>query len=98
MKTTIPACAASKFSCRLVPDQDPKAVSEPLRRYIEEVAPKTVRVTVTELTGQRDPWITPVDHPLIAAGQRPLRQADGPEPALGPPCGSGPSPTVHCRR
>src|SRR2546430_12543187 len=82
MKTTIPACAASKFSCRLVPDQSPKAVSEALRRYIEEVAPKTVRVTVSELSGQGDPWITPLDHPLIGAGQRALRQVYGTEPAL----------------
>ena len=81
-KTIIPAWVAAKFSCRLVPDQDPKAVSEALRRYIEEVAPKTVQVTVTELSGQGDPWITPVDHPLIGAGQRALRQVYGTEPAL----------------
>ena len=81
-KTIIPAWAAAKFSCRLVPDQDPKAVSEALRRYIEEVAPKIVRVTVTELGGQGDPWITPVDHPLVEAGQRALRQVYGTEPAL----------------
>jgi acetylornithine deacetylase/succinyl-diaminopimelate desuccinylase-like protein len=81
-KTIIPAWAAAKFSCRLVPDQDPKAVAAALHRYIDEVHPKTVRVSLTELGGQGDPWITPVDHPLIGAGQRALRQVYGQEPAL----------------
>ena len=81
-KTIIPAWAAAKFSCRLVPDQDPKAVAEALRRYIEEVRPKTVRTSLTELSGHGDPWITPVDHPLIQAGQRALRRVYGKDPAL----------------
>src|ERR1700681_1679593 len=81
-KTIIPAWAAAKFSCRLVPDQDPKAVAEALRRYIEEVHPKTVRVSLTELSGHGDPWIMPVDHPLVRAGQRALLRVYGKEPAL----------------
>ena len=64
-KTIIPAWAAAKISCRLVPDQDPKAVAQALREYIDDVAPKTVRVSLAELSGHGDPWITPIDHPLI---------------------------------
>jgi acetylornithine deacetylase/succinyl-diaminopimelate desuccinylase-like protein len=81
-KTIIPAWAAAKFSCRLVPDQDPRAVGQALRRYIDEVRPKTVRLSLTELSGHGDPWITSVDHPLIQAGQRALRRAYGKDPAL----------------
>jgi acetylornithine deacetylase/succinyl-diaminopimelate desuccinylase-like protein len=81
-KTIIPAWAAAKLSCRLVPDQDPKAVSQALRAYIDEVRPKTVRMSLTELSGHGDPWITPVDHPLIQAGQRALSQVYGKDPAL----------------
>jgi acetylornithine deacetylase/succinyl-diaminopimelate desuccinylase-like protein len=81
-KTIIPAWAAAKFSCRLVPDQDPKAVAQALRRYIEEVHPKTVRVSLTELSGHGDPWITPVDHPLVQAAQRALRRVYGKDPAM----------------
>ena len=81
-KTIIPAWAAVKFSCRLVPDQDPTAVTEALRGYIGEVHPKTVRVSLTELSGHGDPWITPVDHPLVEAGRKALRQVYGQEPAL----------------
>jgi acetylornithine deacetylase/succinyl-diaminopimelate desuccinylase-like protein len=81
-KTIIPAWAAAKFSCRLVPDQDPNAVAAAVRRYVEEVAPRTVRVSLTELSGHADPWITPFDHPLIKACQRALRQVYGQEPAM----------------
>ncbi|TME54038.1 MAG: dipeptidase [Chloroflexi bacterium] len=81
-KTIIPAWAAAKFSCRLVPDQDPKAVAQALPRYIEEVRPKEVRVSLSKLSGHGDPWITPVDHPLIQAGQRALHRVYGKDPAL----------------
>ena len=81
-KTIIPAWAAAKISCRLVPDQDPKAVAQALNEYIDEVRPKNVRISITELSGHADPWITPVDHPLIKAGQRALRQVYGKDPAL----------------
>lgn len=81
-KTIIPAWAAAKISCRLVPDQDPKAVARALRDYIDELRPKSVRVTLTEMPGQSDPWITPLDHPLIQAGRRALRRVYGKDPAM----------------
>ena len=81
-KTIIPAWAAAKISCRLVPDQDPKAVAQALREYIDDVAPKTVRVSLTELSGHGDPWITPIDHPLIQAAGRALSRVYGKDPAL----------------
>jgi len=81
-KTIIPAWAAAKISCRLVPDQDPKAVALALHDYIDEVRPKSVRVTLTEMPGQADPWITPLDHPLIQAGRRALRRVYGKDPAM----------------
>jgi acetylornithine deacetylase/succinyl-diaminopimelate desuccinylase-like protein len=81
-KTIIPAWAAAKISCRLVPDQDPKAVAAALRDYIDETRPKTVRLTLNEVEGQSDPWIMPVDHPLIHAGRRALRRVYGKDPAL----------------
>ena len=81
-KTIIPAWAAAKISCRLVPDQDPKAVAQALRDYIDELRPTSVRVSLTEMPGQSDPWITPVDHPLIQAGRRALRRVYGKDPAM----------------
>ena len=81
-KTIIPAWAAAKLSCRLVPDQDPKAVAQALRDYIDEIRPKSVRVTVNELTGPSQAWITPIDHPLIQAGRRALERVYAREPAM----------------
>lgn len=81
-KTIIPAWAAAKISCRLVPDQDPKVVAATLRDYVEAVRPRTVRVRLTDLSGHADPWITPIDHPLIRAGRRALERVYGTEPAL----------------
>jgi acetylornithine deacetylase/succinyl-diaminopimelate desuccinylase-like protein len=64
-----------------VPDQEPAEVMRAVSDYINEVRPKTVRVSVTELShGQ--PWITPVDHPLIQAAKRALQPIYGKEPAL----------------
>ena len=81
-KTIIPAWAAAKISCRLVPDQDPKAIAQALHDYIDAVSPKTVRVSLTDLGGHAEPWITPVDHPLIQAARRALTHAYGKDPAL----------------
>ena len=81
-KTIIPAWAAAKISCRLVPDQDPKAVAQAVRDYIDEIRPKSVRVSITTLADGTPPWITPIDHPLIQAGRRALTGVYGKEPAL----------------
>src|SRR5256714_14677996 len=61
-KTIIPAWAAAKISCRLVPAQDPNSVTQALRDYIAEAAPKTVRVSLAELSGHGEPPISPIDH------------------------------------
>ncbi|MEA2634480.1 MAG: hypothetical protein QOH92_1247 [Chloroflexota bacterium] len=81
-KTIIPAWAAAKISCRLVPDQDPKAVAAALRDYINQIRPKTVRLSLTELEGESKPWLTPVDHPLIKAARAALTRVYGKDPAL----------------
>lgn len=81
-KTIIPAWAAAKLSCRLVPDQDPRRVADALRRYIESVRPRYARVTLTEVEGHGGPWITPIDHPLMQAGKRALQRVYGTEPVF----------------
>jgi acetylornithine deacetylase/succinyl-diaminopimelate desuccinylase-like protein len=97
-KTIIPAWAAAKVSCRLVPDQDPAEVMAAVRDYIEAVRPKTVRVSVKEMTGHGQPWITPVDHPLIQAARRALSEVYGKDPALVRSGGSIPAVEVMARR
>src|SRR5437899_10574085 len=55
-KTIIPAWAAAKFSCRLVPDQDPKPVAAALRDYINDIRPNTVRPRPTERERASTAW------------------------------------------
>lgn len=96
-KTIIPAWAAAKISCRLVPDQDPSEIMRAVADYIKSVGAKTVRVTVTELS-HGEPWITPVEHPLIGAARRALDRVYGKEPALIRSGGSIPAVEVMSRR
>ncbi len=44
-KTVLPAHAFAKISCRLVPNQDPKAIMEAVQNYIQKIAPDTVTVS-----------------------------------------------------
>jgi acetylornithine deacetylase/succinyl-diaminopimelate desuccinylase-like protein len=50
-KTVIPAWAMAKLSTRLVPDQEPEEVHQQLLRYLEQKAPKDIRLEVTTLAG-----------------------------------------------
>jgi acetylornithine deacetylase/succinyl-diaminopimelate desuccinylase-like protein len=50
-KTIIPAYAMAKLSMRLVPDQDPSAVHQSLKSYLEDNVPSTVRWELDFLSG-----------------------------------------------
>jgi acetylornithine deacetylase/succinyl-diaminopimelate desuccinylase-like protein len=50
-KTVLPAWAMAKISCRLVPDQDPEAVYEQLKRFLTEKAPRTIRWELDKYSG-----------------------------------------------
>lgn len=81
-KTIIPAWAAAKLSCRLVPDQDPKAVGAALRAYIEGIKPPYCRITLDQIGGSAEPWITPIEHPLIQAAKRALEDVYHADPVF----------------
>jgi acetylornithine deacetylase/succinyl-diaminopimelate desuccinylase-like protein len=78
-KTIIPGWAAAKFSTRLVPDQDPRAIERLFIEHLEKVAPKTVKVSVRSLSNGA-PAITPIDHPAVGAAARALEAAFGKAP------------------
>lgn len=78
-KTIIPAWAAAKVSCRLVPDQDPVRIFELLRDHIAMVTPPGVRSEVRLVSAGR-PAITPIDHPATRAAFAALEDAFGQEP------------------
>ena len=66
-KTIIPSKVSAKISMRLVPNQKPQKIFKLFSKYIKEIAPKSVKVKVTNLQGG-DPSLTPLnDKATIAA-------------------------------
>jgi acetylornithine deacetylase/succinyl-diaminopimelate desuccinylase-like protein len=84
-KTVLPARAMAKVSCRLVPNQDPHKIGELVKKHIESVAPKGVKVSVEYLHGG-NAWRANVEGPLYDAGAAALKSAFGKEPVY---AGSG---------
>jgi acetylornithine deacetylase/succinyl-diaminopimelate desuccinylase-like protein len=78
-KTIIPAHAHAKISCRLVANQDPARIFRLVADYIAKVAPRTVRVTVDDLSGGR-PSLIPIDNPAAQAAARALEATFGRAP------------------
>jgi acetylornithine deacetylase/succinyl-diaminopimelate desuccinylase-like protein len=73
-KTVLPAHAMAKVSCRLVPDQEPSTIEQVMQAHVERVAPRGVRVRVTQLHGGR-PWRADLHGPLYDAATRALEAA-----------------------
>ncbi len=46
-KTVLPAKAHAKISMRLVPDQDPQEIAALFQKYVQEIAPPTVKVEIS---------------------------------------------------
>lgn len=79
-KTVLPGRAMAKVSMRLVPDQDPKKIVRLFSQHVKRLAPKTVRMTVTEISGRGTPWLTPTDHPAMQALARAIQKGFGKKP------------------
>jgi acetylornithine deacetylase/succinyl-diaminopimelate desuccinylase-like protein len=80
-KGIIPARATAKLSFRLVPDQDPRAVEQLVRRHIARIAPPTVRVALRTSLGT---WPALLDkrHPAFRAAAQAYRRAFGATPVF----------------
>lgn len=59
-KTVLPSKAYAKVSMRLVPDQDPKEITQLFLDHFNALAPESVKVTVTPHHGA-EPAVTPID-------------------------------------
>jgi acetylornithine deacetylase/succinyl-diaminopimelate desuccinylase-like protein len=79
-KTVLPGRAMAKVSMRLVPNQDPNKIARLFVRHVKRLAPKTVRVKVTEVSGRGKPWLMPTDHPALRAVARAVEQGFGKKP------------------
>lgn len=75
-KTIIPSKASAKVSIRLVPNQNPNKVVKQFKRFINKVAPKSVKVNITYLHGA-SPSLTPLDSNVTKAASRGMEKAFG---------------------
>ncbi len=75
-KTVLPAKASAKISMRLVPNQDPEKIGALFTKYIQELAPASVKVEVhTHSTGMYSR--TPIDSIEYQAAEKAMRTTFG---------------------
>ncbi len=63
-KTVIPAEAHAKVSVRLVPNQEPDVIGNLFEKYINEISPPEVEITVQRMHGGR-PFLGDLTHPVF---------------------------------
>ncbi|MEH7253482.1 dipeptidase [Neobacillus niacini] len=78
-KTVIPNEAHAKITCRLVNNQNPEKIQGLIKKHIEEQAPKGCEVKVT-LQDTGNPFLTPIDHPMIQKAAEAYEQVYGKAP------------------
>lgn len=80
-KTIIPSTATAKITCRLVPDQDPHALTEALKKFLEANVPAGVRMKFSTAHGGQPSMADPTS-PYIAAAKTAIEKAFGKAPVL----------------
>lgn len=78
-KTVLPSKAYAKISCRLVPNQSSKNITEKLLNYFRSVAPEGVQVNATEHHGG-EPYMTPIDSKAYRAAAAAIKESFGKDP------------------
>jgi acetylornithine deacetylase/succinyl-diaminopimelate desuccinylase-like protein len=81
-KTIVPARAMAKLSTRLVPYQDPEAVEEQLKTYVQAHVPPTVRWEVKRLALPAPAVLVERDTPGMRAASAALAETFGTPPIL----------------
>lgn len=80
-KTVLPARASAKLSVRIVPDQQPKEISELLDRAIRDLADPAVTIDIQTM-GLADAYLGARTGPLIDAACEASLEATGHKPAM----------------
>ena len=75
-KTVLPSKATAKISMRLVPDQDPKKIAKLFKSYLNKIAPKSVKVEISDLHGAY-PIATSLDDKVTLAAAAALTKVFG---------------------
>jgi acetylornithine deacetylase/succinyl-diaminopimelate desuccinylase-like protein len=78
-KTVLPAQARAKISCRLVPNQEPAEITRAFTKYLKDLAPEGVKVTVTPSHGTI-PFVVDRSAPAMEAAMEALETTWGAKP------------------
>ena len=78
-KTIIPSYASCKITMRLVPGQDPKDICAKTARYLQKIAPRSVRVKVDQFGGAKAA-VVPHEGPWLDAAGRAIKAGFGKQP------------------
>jgi acetylornithine deacetylase/succinyl-diaminopimelate desuccinylase-like protein len=78
-KTVLPSKAFAKISCRLVPNQSSKVITEKVLNYFKSIAPDNVTVSAFEHHGG-EPYITPIDSHEYQSAAKAIATTFGKEP------------------
>jgi acetylornithine deacetylase/succinyl-diaminopimelate desuccinylase-like protein len=80
-KTIIPAKAGAKVSMRLVPNQQSSVIKRLFRQFVDSIAPRGVRVNITELHGA-DPVLISRDQKSVQSAVRAIEIGFGKPPVF----------------
>jgi acetylornithine deacetylase/succinyl-diaminopimelate desuccinylase-like protein len=80
-KAVIPARACAKVSFRLVPEQDPAEIDRLFRRFVKQITPPTVDLSIRTLF-RAHPFVLRRDHPVVRAACDALRKGFGRSPSF----------------
>ena len=75
-KTVLPSKATAKISMRLVPNQDPEKIAKLCKKYILQIAPKTVTVKMNNIHGAI-PILIPINNKSIVAASAAMSRVFG---------------------
>lgn len=78
-KTVLPSEAFAKVSCRLVANQDHEEISHAFVEFMQQIAPKSVKVEVTPMHGGQG-YVCPIDLPAYKAAEVGFEKAFGKKP------------------
>lgn len=81
VKTIVPSTASAKFSFRLVPDQDPAAITQAVERHVSSVMPAGVTWTLSPDHGAPG-MLADGNSPFMAAAKTAIESAFGVPPVM----------------
>ncbi|MDA7858729.1 dipeptidase [Mariniblastus sp.] len=80
-KTVLPAKAGAKFSCRLVPNQNPEVIQEGMRKMLEALCPESIEMEFIALHGAPG-FVLSLDSPYMEAAADAIEQGFGVRPVF----------------